>query len=81
MNADHVLLDYDEKHVLTNSNRIKVVNLVAKYLMENFGNYPSTHAKKMIAKAIINIFPCQRYKESKGDGTVICLIITMFPLS
>lgn len=71
MNADHVLLDYEEKHVLNDSNRIKVVKLVTKYLMDNFGKYPSTNAKKMMAKAIITVFPCQRYKESQGDGTVI----------
>lgn len=71
MNADHVLLDYEGKHVLNDYNRIKVVKLVTKYLMDNFGQYPSTNVKKIMAKAVITVFPCQRYKESKGDGTVI----------
>lgn len=71
MNGDRILLDYEEKHVLNDSSRIKIVNLVSKYLMENFGKYPSTYAKNMMSKAVINLFPCQRYKDSKGDGTVI----------
>lgn len=72
MNADHIILDVREGRPLNESNRLKVVKHVVNFLMTNFGKYPSTHVKRMAAKAVVTLFPCQRYKDSNGDG-IVCL--------
>lgn len=69
-NADDILLEFKQNAKLTDIKRCKLTNHVANFLMSTYGEYPSTQVKGMVANAVINLFPSERYKESKGDGTV-----------
>lgn len=70
MNADQIMLDSRQGLPLTEANRLKLVDHVGRFLLTNCGQYPNSFAKIMVAKAVIALFPCQRFKESKKDGIV-----------
>lgn len=70
MNADAILLESRQGLPLTEANRLKLVDHVARFLLTNYGQYPNSFVKTMMAKAVIALFPCQRFKESQSDGIV-----------
>lgn len=73
MNADEIVLDSRNRLPLTESNRLKLVDHAARFLLKYHGQYPNIFVKTMMAKAVITLFPCQKFKESEGDGIVSIL--------
>lgn len=55
---------------LNDSTRKSMINLVVDFMVKCFGLYPSKFQKNAIAKAIIQIFPSMRYRNSQIGGIV-----------
>lgn len=70
MNADDLLLLSKAKSILNETKRRKLATHVGRFIVTKFGKYPSQHFKKMTAKTVISLFPCQRFKDSTNDGIV-----------
>lgn len=52
-----ILLNYDETGLLTVAQRQKMIQLVAEFMVERFGDKISVDEKITVAKAIVELFP------------------------
>lgn len=53
----------------------KLVDLLADFIFERFGLYPTPFQKITVCKATVELFPKLRVKDSKLDGIVRVLSI------
>lgn len=67
-----ILLKHDETGLLTPSERHKIIQLVAEFMIQRFGNKPSVDDKITVAKAIVELFPSLAIKDKNLKPYVSC---------
>lgn len=72
INAAHNIMKYAnyEIDMMPRSLQLSLIDIVIKYMIDLFGDYPSRDQKVMIAKAVINVFPSLKFKDSQIGGYV-----------
>ncbi|XP_041840155.1 uncharacterized protein LOC121639051 [Melanotaenia boesemani] len=63
-----ILESLDEENLITIKQRRCLVRILVSYLMEKFGDSPSSETKKSLATALIETFPCLKDESSSGIG-------------
>ncbi|CAG9824339.1 unnamed protein product [Phaedon cochleariae] len=66
--GQYILDQYNEKKLLTDRCRIKLVNIVANILFNKYGTAVPKSAKMEFAKSLVEIFPTYRNLESSIGG-------------
>lgn len=68
--AQTILKEQEEKGILSEAARIKLISHVCQLIFTTFGAFPKQEEKIAACKAIISLFPGLKYKSGVTDGIV-----------
>lgn len=68
-----ILHEYRSSGILIETKRKKLVGILVDLIIDNFGYYPSSAEKTMVAKAAVNLFP--RFKTCESEAGIVSFIV------
>lgn len=72
-----ILKDHNTCGMLTDANRKSLITHLCEFLYMKFGPYPTSHQKKSVSLAAIQLFPSLKYTPSQEEG-IVCSVNKLF---